>query len=89
MKFPLYRTDRLSSYLVNNWEHWDTERMMVQKQHDGYDFYLYFAVDNKLITEELDIDSEESLLSSLKRIEKNKHYRISKINRVLEGNESN
>ena len=74
MKFPLYRTDRLSSYLVNNWEHWDTERMMVQKQHDGYDFYLYFAV-----------DSEESLLSSLKRIEKNKHYRISKINRVLEG----
>ena len=75
MKFPLYRTDRLNSYLVKNWEHWDSERMMVQKQHDGYGFYLYFAVDNKLITEELYISTEDDLLDSLKRIEDNKNFK--------------
>jgi hypothetical protein len=89
MKFPLYRTDRLQSFLEKNWEHWDSKRMMIQKQHDGYGFYLYFAVDNNLISESLSIGSEDSLLSSLKRIENNKYYRISKINRVLENDENN
>lgn len=85
MKFPLYRTDRLQSYLEKNWEHWDSKRMMIQKQHDGYGFYLYFAVDNHLISEELNINSESNLLYSLKKIENNRVY---KIKRVLEGDDN-
>tara|TARA_B110001454_G_C12379479_1_gene291973 strand:+ start:43 stop:303 length:261 start_codon:yes stop_codon:yes gene_type:complete len=85
MKFPLYRTDMLRKYLKTNWEHWDEKRMVVQKQHNGYDFYLYFAVDNHLITEELDIHTESSLKNSLSKISNNRVY---KIKRLLESDEN-
>ncbi len=83
MNFPIYRTDYITKYLEENWEHWDSKRMAVQKQHNGYGFYLYFAVDNHLIKEEIDIHSQKELEDSLSLISNNRVY---KIKRLLDNN---
>lgn len=72
----LYRTDYMLKYLKANWKYWDDKSMDICKQHDGYGFHLYVAVNNELIHQEIRPNTVDE---DLKKLESHRRFKIERI----------
>lgn len=76
MAKSIERTDYMLKYLKTNWKYWDDECMSIVKQHNGYGFHMFIALNNKLLQFVLSSSMYEK---SLKDIENTRVFKLEKI----------